>query len=440
MGSSSRRTFLRTSGILLGASALGATAACSGGNGGGGGGDAAGGNGELRFAWWGHEEMNRTTNLAIELYNDRQSDVVVVPENASWDDFWDRMATQIAGGNGADAFQMSNQMIVDYSKRGALLDWEPYVGDVIDISGWSEQMQTYGVIDGVRTGIPISTDGFTVLADLDGLESVGVTIAEDGWTWDDLREAAIGIYDASDGAMWGISDGSGRYEVLEPWVRGRGKTFFNAEGDPVTLGFDRDDLAEFFEYWNQLRDAGGCLPAEAQAEASTHETSALVAGTGPLYFTTTSELNGVRALTPNRVQPLPMPDTQGGSKKANFIRPNLFMSAWEGTPQPERCAEFLQFWISDPEAVEVIGTSRGVPPNPDSADVVAETAPDGLRTPADYLALVEEIGDPMDSLTPRAGREVYQILTRISEEVRFGQTSVPDAVESFWSQSESTLA
>lgn len=436
----SRRMFLRGSGVVLGATALGAASACSGGTGGGDGSDGGGGGGgELRFAWWGHEEMNRTTNLAIELYNSRQSDVTVLPENASWDDFWDRMATQIAGGNGADVFQMSNQMIVDYTQRGALLDWEPYIGDLIDISGYREEMQSYGVIDGARTGIPISTDGFTVLADLDKLEELGVGHPEKGWTWEELAEAALAVHDASGGDIWGVSDGSGRYEVLEPWVRGRGKTFFNAEATPVTLGFDKDDLAEFFEYWNNLRDNGGCLPADVQAEANTHETSALVAGTGPFYFTTTSELNGVRALTPARIQPLPMPDQAGGSKKANFIRPNLFMSAWEGTSQPEEAAKFLDFWINDPEAVEVIGNSRGVPPNPASAEIVEETPPEGLRSPSDYLDLIAEIGDPMDRLTPRSGREVYQLLGRTAEEIRFGQTNVPDAVESFWSQAESIL-
>ena len=45
----------------------------------------------------------------------------------------------------------------------------------------------------------------------------------------------------------------------------------------------------------------------------------------------------------------------------------------------------------------------------------------------------------MDALTPRSGREVYSLMGRIGEEVRFGQTSVPDAVDSFFDQAASLL-
>ncbi|ACQ79067.1 extracellular solute-binding protein family 1 [Beutenbergia cavernae DSM 12333] len=432
-----RRTFLRSSGVVLGAGAVGALAACGSDSGGE---EDDGAPKDLRFAWWGHEEMHRTTVEALELYSSRHENVEITGENTSWDDFWDRMATQIAGGNGPDAFQMSNQMIVDYAQRGALLDLEEYVGDVIDLSDWDENLRSYGIIDGVRAGVPISTDAFTILADSDVLAELGLTLPEAAWTWDDLAELSLAVREASGGSLWGMSDGAGRYELVEPWVRGRGKTLFDVEADPVTLGFDKEDYGDFLQWWSDRRDEGACVPADVAAEDTSHETSPLVTGSAPLYFTTTSELTGVRALTPAAIQAVPMPDTDGGSKKANFVRPNLFMSAWTGTSYPTECARLIEFWINDPEAVEVIGNSRGVPPSPASAELV-EDAPDasGLRTPAEYLALIREVGDPMDALTPRSGREVYQLMTRIGEEVRFGQTTVPAAVDSFFDQAASIL-
>lgn len=435
----SRRAFLRTSGMAFGAAAVGATTACGQGGGPSGPEDDDGPK-DMRYAWWGHEEMNRTTAEAIDLYNTRSENVTITGENASWDDFWDRMATQIAGDNGPDAFQMSNQMIVDYAQRGALLDLEEYVGDVIDISTWNADLQSYGVIDGIRAGVPISTDSFAVLGDVEVLDGLGIALPEAGWTWDEMAAMAVAVREAGGGDLWGMSDGTGRYECLEPWVRGRGKRWFDAEESPVTLGFDKDDLAEYFEWWASLRDNGGIVPPDAAAEQTSHETSGIVTGVAPLYFTTTSELTGVRALTPAPVQALPMPDTAGGSKAANFVRPNLIMSAWAGTPYPTESARFLQFWINDAEAVEVIGNSRGVPPSPESA-LLVEEEPDGsgLRTPSEFLELVTEIGAPMDYLTPRNGREVYQLLARTGEELRFGQTDIPAAVDSFFDQAASIL-
>src|SRR5699024_2253692 len=231
---------------------------------------------DMRFAWWGHEEMNRTTGEAIELYNERHENVTIVGENASWDDFWDRMATQIAGSNGADAFQMSNQMIVDYAERGALLDLEEFIGDIVDMSDWDENMSQYGVIDGVRAGVPISTDSFSVLADRDVLTDLDLELPAGAWTWEDLQDLANGHHEASGGECWGVSDGSGMYEVLEPWVRGRGLRWFTTDDSPVTLGFSKDDLAEFWQWWQDLRDSGGCVPPDITAEHSGHETSPFV--------------------------------------------------------------------------------------------------------------------------------------------------------------------
>src|SRR5699024_1842511 len=135
--------------------------------------------------------------------------------------------------------------------------------------------------------------------------------------WEDLQDLANGIHEASGGEFWGVSDGSGMYEVLEPWVRGRGLRWFTTDDSPVTLGFSKDDLAEFWQWWQDLRDSGGCVPPDITAEHSGHETSPFVTGRAPVYFTTSSELEGVRALTPSAVQPLPMPDTEGGDKRAN---------------------------------------------------------------------------------------------------------------------------
>lgn len=439
-----RRLFLRSAGAVAGAGALGAVlAACGqGGNGGSAGnGEDDGGPKNMRMAWWGHAEMHRTTNEAIDLYEARNDGITIDPESASWDDFQDRLATQIAGNNGPDLIQMSNQFITDYAQRGALLDLEQFIGDPIDISSWDPDLQNYGLIGGIRAGIPISTDAFTALADLEVLNRLGLSVPDREWNWGDLEELGLSVRDASNEEMWGMTDASGAYEVLEAWVRGRGKRWFNAEDDPVTVGFDREDLAEFWEWWTEMRESGACVTPDVQAEISGHETSPIITGLAPIYFTTSSELTGVRALTTSPLQALPLPDTEGASKRANFVRPNLFISAWEGTDYPMECARFMDFWINDPEAVEVIGNSRGVPPSPDSAALVRDDPdPDGLRTPQEYVDFIREVGDPLDYLTPRGGREVYSILSRTAEELRFGQTNISGAVDNFFEQAESALA
>jgi len=435
-----RRTFLKTTTALALAAGSSSVAAC-GANSDAGAAEDDSKRKEMRFAWWGNDTMNRTTREALELYHQKNELVTLTPENAAWDDFWDKMATQIAGRNGPDAFQMSNQMIVDYAKRGALLDLEQYVGDVIDLGDWDENLRNYGVIDGHRVGVPISTDAFMILYDVAFAQKHDIAMPDRDWTWKTLAERALEVRESGQGKVWGMSDGSGRYELLEPWVRGRGKTFFNTTNEPVTLGFAKEDLGEFMQWWDKRREEGACVPPEVAAEDSGHETSPLVTGKAPIYFTTSSELVGVRNLMKRPCEAVPMPDQEGGPKKANFVRPNLFMSAWNGTKYPTESARFLNFWINDPDAVKVIGASRGVPPSPASAKLLAADSEEaGVRSPTQYLDLIREIGSPMDSLTPKGGRDVYNLLKRTAEEIRFKKRNISQAVDSFFDQAASMIS
>lgn len=435
-----RRTFLQSAGILAAGTALVTAAGCSSKGSPSATEDPAAPK-TMRFAWWGNDTMNKTTKAALELYHEKNPHVTLTPVNASWDDFWNKMATEIAGRKGADAFQMSNQMITDYARRGALLDFEPYIGDLIKLDTWDENLRNYGIIDGKRVGVPISTDAFTVMCNTELMAKAGVQMPSKGWTWDDLSSMAIEAAKAGGAGTWGMSDGSWRYEVLEPWVRGRGKSFFNTAGDPVTLGFDKTDFGDFLDWWEKRRAEGSAVsPDISTEEMKGAQNSAFVRGLAPLYFTPSSELVGIRALMKVPCQALPMPDQAGGSKKANFVRPNLFISSWLGTPYPEEAAKFLNFWINDPDAVKVIGASRGVPPTPASAQLVAAPDAGGQRTPQEYVALIREIGSPMDSLTPKGGREVYDLLKRTAQEVQFKRSTVSEAVDSFFTQANAIVS
>lgn len=435
-----RRMFLRTAGIVTAGATIFTATGCGARTAPSAAEDTAASK-AMRFGWWGNDTMNKTTRAALELYHEKNPQVTFTPETAAWDDFWNKMATEIAGRKAVDAFQMSNQMITDYAKRGALLDFEPYVGDLIKLDTWDENLRKYGVIDGKRVGIPISTDAFTVMYNVDFMTKAGITMPAKAWTWDDLAAAAKEAAKAGGSGMWGMSDGSWRYEVLEPWVRGRGRSFFDTTGNRVTLGFDKTDFGDFLDWWDKRREEGSAIsPDVATEEMKGAQTSAFVKGLAPLYFTPSSELAGVRALMKAPCQAVPMPDQTNGSKKANFVRPNLFISSWEGTPYPKEAAKFVNFWINDPDAVKVIGASRGVPPSPESAALIAATDPGGQRTPAEYVALIREIGSPMDSLTPKGGRDVYDLLKRTAQEVQFKRASVSQAVDSFFTQASALVS
>ena len=397
---------------------------------------------QLVYSYWGSSLVDANIRALADAFDKKMPPTNLIPQNTPWANFWTKLSTEMAAGKGPDAFQMSNQLIMSYSNRDSLYDFERFVGSTIKLEDWDKNLRDYGVIEGKRVGIPISTDAFTALYNVDWIKKAGVTMPTKGWTWTELAEVAREAAKAGGRGTWGMSDGSGNYEVVEAWMRGLGKSWFTDVGtDHVSLGFSRDEFGDFLNWWAKGRRNGSVAPADVSVQDGLGDpTSSIVKGLTPIFFTSTSELEPIRALTKARIQPAPMPDqAHEGTKRANFVRPNLFISSPKTTEHPDAVAKLINFWINNPDAVRAMGFSQGVPPSPASAALLKTVQPDHLLTAPEYLALVREIGGPMDSLTPNGGRDVYSLLTSVASQVQFGQITVSQAVDNFFGQAPALL-
>ena len=104
---------------LAGLAACGPNA--SGGTGGGGGGGSAD-SGSLRLAWWGNPTRDQNTQDVADAYAEVAPDVTLSLEPGEWSGYWDKLATQTAGGDFPDIVQMDEKYLAEYGQRGALLD------------------------------------------------------------------------------------------------------------------------------------------------------------------------------------------------------------------------------------------------------------------------------------------------------------------------------
>src|ERR1700754_941629 len=106
-------------------------------------GDSAGAGGDggsdevsLRIAWSGSDERNTRTQDALDLYVEQNPNVEISVEYTTATNFWDRLTTQVAGGNAPDIIQMSGQVLSQYATSDVLLDLGPFVDDgTIDVDG-----------------------------------------------------------------------------------------------------------------------------------------------------------------------------------------------------------------------------------------------------------------------------------------------------------------
>lgn len=421
-----RRNLIKAAGVMASASALGFSFVRE-----------ASAQVTLRMAWWGSEERHQRTIEALELFAEVHPDVAAVtPEVGTFDSHFDKLAVQTAGGNAPDVFQMSGQFINEYAARGALLDLNQFIPDVIDVSGWDESVVQQGLINGVMAGLPIGLDAYTLVYDATLLQDNGIEVPPVDWTWDDFAAWATEISETMGEGFYGAGDAGGRYEPLETFVRQRDKTLFNEEG--TALGFEKDDLTEWFTFWDNLRKAGVVPPAEVEAAAQEQEQSPLVQGIAAGYWTTSSQFVNLQGLTQNDVALHTMPHSADG-KSGSFIRPGLFISAAAQTSNPEPSAQLIEFLLNDPDAAAVLQTARGVPPSPAIRELLLDQVSPEEQRSFEFIDLVTEISTQSNILTPPGGREVTELLSRTYQAIAFGQISIEEGVNQFFEEAPSLL-
>ena len=117
-----RRQFLFGAGGLAAAAATMGLTGCAPGSGGSSSGGNAGGAVDLKFAWWGNELRNKNTQASIDAYVKANPNVKIAAQPGEFGSYWDKLATQTAGGQAPDIIQMDMNYISEYGTRQALLD------------------------------------------------------------------------------------------------------------------------------------------------------------------------------------------------------------------------------------------------------------------------------------------------------------------------------
>ena len=391
----------------------------------------------LRLAWWGSAERHERTYEALALFEERNPNIKVTSEVASFDGHFDKLAVQIAGGEAPDVFQMSGQYILDYAGRGALLDLNPFVPDVIDLSDWDEGTRDLGMIDGVMAGIVIGIDTYAIIFDEEVFAEAGIEMPET-LTWEEFSTLAKDLTAALGDGRYGTEDAGGSYEALEAFVRQRGKRLFSEDG--LSLGFEQQDLIDWFTYWEDLRQAGAAPPADVTAATETlPENSPLVMGQAPIEFTTASQFVNFQGLQPHELGLRMNPNGPEGSEPAQFIRPALYISAAAATKYPEQSAELINFLLNDVDAAAILRTARGIPASPKVRELLLADVDETERKSFELIDQVASTATQANVLTPPGGRAVTDMLYQANLSVGFGQESVEAAVERFFAEAPSEL-
>lgn len=425
--------FTRRGFLGVGAAAAGSALlpGCLNGSGGGGG-------APLRIGWYGGTPVHEGVEGALAAWAEGNPDSPYAVEKATFDDYWDKLATQTAGSDAPDVFRMSMSYFSDYAGRGALRDLSGSVGSSIRTADLDPDVASSGQVGEELFGIGQSSISQAIFLNSAVLDRVGVSLPED-WTWDQFTEFARGVAGESGDGGWGTGDFGGGLQVFEVFARQHGTELFTPDGSGLAVA--TETVADWFALWEGLRRDGVAPPNDVSLEATTFETSLMVTGESPLTTGWVQQVAFYQPLvTDADIQVLPVPSGgEPGDLSGQFLKALDLWCISSGTEDAETAEAVVDFLVNDPEAVSSIGLTLGVPPSETAREALGADAGPAQQRAIDYVEAITDRVGPSPAAWPSGYGEMLTTFARLNEDIGFGRTDPAAAATQFSSEAERVL-
>src|SRR3954452_3180350 len=192
-----------------------------------------GGDVTITFVWWGSDGRANLTKKAVELFQQKNPKIKVQTSFSAYAAYWEKLATQTAGGKPPDVLNVDTRYLAEYGGRGVLADLNQGAGKAISLADVNPELAATGVYQGKRYAVPWAQNTPAMLYDPAAFTAAGADPAK-GLTWDQYADATQKVSAASGFSTRGATDFGILDTTLEIWLRQQGKQFYTAEGK---LGF-----------------------------------------------------------------------------------------------------------------------------------------------------------------------------------------------------------
>ncbi|WP_328647858.1 extracellular solute-binding protein [Amycolatopsis sp. NBC_00348] len=425
-----RRTRVRGFGAVA-AIALLLTGSAACGSDSGGGGDVS-----ITFAWWGSDGRANLTKQAVELFQKKNPTIKVQTSFAAYAAYWEKLATQTAGGKPPDVLNVDTRYLAEYGGRSVLADLNQGAGKAVSLADVNPELAATGVYQGKRYAVPWAQNTPAMLYDPAAFTAAGADPAK-GLTWDQYAEATAKVGAASGFAARGVTDFGILDTPLEIWLRQQGKQFYTPDGK---LGFTAGDLRGYWQLASRFRDTKAASPADVTASYNTSpEQSPLGKKLTSSEFAYDNLLPAYRKANGKNLNVAPYPTGANGDL-GQYRRPSMFLSVSARSQQQEAAAKLVDFFVNDADAAKILGTDRGLAPNLKIRAQLAAGATGDDKTLYAYEAALEPKLGAAPPVPPKGAGAIQKLLQRTYEEIAFGRLGVDDAVTRFMSEADKTLA
>ena len=436
-----RRQFLLGAGGLAATATAGGLTACAPRSGGGGGSNQGGGGNNqqgtttLALAWWGNPTRNKNTQAEIDAYMKANPNVKIEPQPGEFASYWEKLATQTAGGTAPDIIQMDMAYIAEYGNRGALLNLEEHG---VDLSKFVEGTVESGRIQDKLVGANAGINSACLFANPKVFEKAGVELPDDtSWTWDDLMEVAAEVRSKAK-STFGVASVFGSDAFFGAFLRQNGKELFT----PEAPGFDASDAQAWFDLMVKFQKADAIASPQQVSEESAKplDQSAVVVGTAAMQYYNSNQLQACNAAAGEKLRILRYPSLTGkATDRKAWYKASMLWSASARSKNPDAAAAWINWWVNSPEAAGIDLAERGIPANGEIQAAIQPKLSEDQKTVAKFIADIKPELGQTPIAPPPGGGTLGSVMFRYQTDVMFGKTSTADAAKKFVDEVKSNL-
>lgn len=399
--------------------------------------------GAITYGFWGTPARAEKVEAIAELFAAQHPGASVTGEVADYTAYIERLTVRAAGGDLPCATGTQSTFLAQYAQNGALRPLDDLIeSGQIDISGISEDVIAAGQIGGEQFMIPTGTFVRLMAYNADLVSDAGVAEPTDDMTWEEYANWLAELQpELPEGVYAGENEGGNMF-TFSSWVIGHGAEMFTEDNQ---LGFDKQVVVDYFQYWLDLAEEGVVLPASrideqsGALELTPLATGDVAAGTRdiPHMYITQSALAG--AGLPSTIEAVSIP-SQDPAQSANILGSN-------GISIPESCdnvataAAWIDLFANDTEAALAFQSDNGILTNVDAQNALLEdeATPEGVKQNVRILQGLTDSGDLTTSRYPAGLSTITNELLRLYQSAAFGEMSVEAAADAFLASAEEAL-
>ncbi|WP_410632347.1 ABC transporter substrate-binding protein [Amycolatopsis sp. cmx-4-83] len=390
----------------------------------------------ITFVWWGSDGRANLTKKAVELFQQKNPKIKVQTSFSAYAAYWEKLATQTAGGKPPDVLNVDTRYLAEYGGRGVLADLNQGAGKAVSLADVNPELAATGVYQGKRYAVPWAQNTPAMIYDPAAFTAAGADPAK-GLTWQQYADATRKVSAASGFSARGTTDFGILDTTLEIWLRQQGKQFYTPAGK---LGFAADDLRRYWQLASGFRDAKGASPADVTASYNTSpEQAPLGKKLTSSEFAYDNLLPAYQKANGKPLNVAPYPSDKAGDT-GQYRRPSMFLAVSARSAQQEAAAKLVDFLVNDAEVGKIVGTDRGLAPNLKVRAQLAGSATGNDKTLYDFEAALEPKLGAAPPVPPKGAGAIQKLLQRTYEEVAFGRMSIDDAVNRFMTEAEKGLS